>query len=143
MHNIKEYPNWLKARERLILIEMISSPYIRTPLLALVLPMALMWVFAGCVFSCSELCGAALEHPTVSAESRVDDDNCLDCPFVNAPFCGLPGRCAWRPHPSDNAQSESLLGAGLDSSEVYSVAALPKPPDTTDPPPLRFSVLRI
>src|SRR6185503_6233460 len=122
---------------------MISSPYIRPRFVALVLPMALMWVFAGCVLSCSTLCGFASEHLTVSTETSVDGDECLDCPFVNAPSCGLSGRCTCLSYPNDKPHGESVLRTGLDSSEPVSGAGLPKPTATADPPPLRVSILRI
>src|SRR5687768_14072677 len=97
---------------------MFSLPYIPARVLALFLPIALLWAFTGCVQSCSEQAEGTLEHRTIfAAETNADKDDCRECPLLNAPSCGLRGRSSWVHNPGDAPQVVSLLRGALDRAD--------------------------
>ncbi len=123
---------------------MVSWPYIPTRLLALFLPIALLWIFTACVWSCfAQREGAAELRSAFSEETWADQEDCQECPIVNALSCRLPGRSSLLPQPSHAVQVASPPHAVLDSAQPYSKAALPKPLLAIDPLLERLGALRI
>ncbi|MBA3257016.1 MAG: hypothetical protein H0T64_10260 [Pyrinomonadaceae bacterium] len=122
-----------------------SSPQpIFTGLLALLLPMALLSVFIGCVQSCSAQSAEALEYHTPnSVEKLAVADDCQRCPLSNELSYGLPARQYLLPQTNDDEPPVFAPASLLHGNGSYFRASLLMPHPGYDPPLERLFVLRI
>lgn len=129
-----------------ILTGMFSRPSFSTRSLALLLPVALLWVFAACVLSCSEKGKEDPEHgpsASVSVESLMGADDCDGCSLTKAVYCALPGRQAYFGKAKENAvaSAPSIL---LNVREAHTCRSRLLIPAPVHAPPLEgHGVLRI
>jgi hypothetical protein len=113
-------------------------------LIAALLPVAFLWLFAACVSSCARESAERQEHPIVSsAVDSQDAPDCKGCLLATFPQATAPERAQFKLHLQAPAFVPPLLLSLYPLTDVVIFNQGHLRPSFADPPLARLPILRI